>query len=141
MNTERNYIQEMRERDFLNKFDKVIKQMIDANITYKTTKVCIMVSRQPAPCFYVSLEQALYQYRLFKHGKSHIKNEERRKMYAEIFARFENLMDMAGGEAYQYQIMDIVLQQEAPSFYLNEASALQFYYNAVKNKRIKARNK
>lgn len=60
-------------------------------------------------------------------------------MFAEIFTRFEYIMNLSGGTMYQYTAMEIVLNQEAPCFYLNDTSAVLFYYKARKNKRNKAR--
>jgi hypothetical protein len=98
-----------------------------------------MVANSAAPCFYVTQEQALKQYRRYKYGHSNIKNDVRRQMFAEIFVRFENLMKQAN--MYQYAAMDIVLNQPAPSFYFTDLSAIRFYYNAMEKKRekIKAR--
>lgn len=135
MITERNLIQERKETDFLKEFDNVVKQLRSADIEYKTNKVCSLVAQRPAPCFYVSIEQALYQYRLYKQGISNIRNSVRRRMYAEIFARFENILETTPTHKFQYEIMEMVLKQPAPCFYLDDYSALQFYYNAIKKRR------
>lgn len=58
-------------------------------------------------------------------------------MYAEIFARYEKLMEASGGMVYQYRMMELVLNQTAPSFYLSEESAPVFYYKAMRKKRNK----
>lgn len=99
------------------------------------------MAKIPAPCFYVSLETAFYQYRLYKQGKSNIRDEERRKMFAEIFVRFENLMSQTAGSMYMYAAMDEVLRQPAPSFYLTDGSAIVFYYNARKKRKLKAKTR
>jgi hypothetical protein len=139
--TERSYILERKERDFLDSFDAVVKELRSQDVVFKTTDICKLVAKMSAPCFYVSLETAIGQYQLYKRGKSNIRDEERRKMFAEIFVRFENLMKQASGSMYQYAAMELVLSQPAPSYYLADGSAIVFYYNARKKKRLKYRNK
>lgn len=139
--SEKNLILEKREADFLRIFDTMVKSYRERNILFKTTDICKDVAKQPAPCFYVTTEQALHQYRLYRKGQSNIKSIERRKMFAEIFTRFEYIMNMSQGSLYQYAAMDIVLSQEAPCFYLNDTSAVLFYYKARRNKRNKIKNK
>lgn len=139
--TEKDLILEQREKDFLKVFDETSKTLAANHIVFKTVDICRMVANSTAPRFYVSLEQALYQYRLYRKGKSYIRCEERRKMYAEIFTRYEKLMELSGGSAYQYNIMDIVLSQEAPSFYMSNQYAPLFYYKAMNKKRKKTKYK
>lgn len=95
------------------------------------------MANQAAPRFYVSLEQALIQYGLYKNGKSNICSVVRRQMYAEIFARVDSVIQLSRGIMPYYAAMEIVLEQQAPSFYLNDTSAVIFYYNACKHKRSK----
>lgn len=122
-------------------FDAVVKYFRDNNITFKTTDICKVVAKTPAPCFYVSTEQALFQYWLYKNGKSDIRNEVRRKMYAEIFVRFEDLMKRSGGSMYLYAAMEVILSQTAPCFYLNDSSAISFYYRAMEKKKEKSKKR
>jgi hypothetical protein len=104
-----------------------------------TRNLCKIVAKQAAPCFYVSLEQALFQYGLYKNGKSNICSEVRRQMYAEIFTRVEKLIELSCGIMPRYTAMEIVLAQEAPCYYLNDVSSWRFYYKACKNKRMKSK--
>ena len=97
------------------------------------------MAKQAAPRFYVSLEQALRQYGLYKNGKSQINDVIKRQMYAEIFARVDKIISLSRGIMPRYAAMEIVLEQEAPSFYLNDTSAVLFYYNACRHKRKKGK--
>ena len=93
-----------------------------------------MVAVQPAPRFYVDVASALIQYRDYKKGRSHIRGVERRKMYAEIFCRFERRMNAlieTGQVAIQTEVMKSVLEQEAPSFYYDGNSAVKMYYREL----------
>lgn len=135
--TQRNLILEQKERDFLSVFYETLNEYQRLGVPIDTKSLCRIVAKQAAPCFYVSLEQALLQYGLYKNGKSNICSEMKRSMYAEIFARVEKLIKMSNGIMPRYAAMEIVLAQKAPCFYLNDTSAWLFYYNACKHKRQK----
>lgn len=137
--TQRNLILEQKEKDFLSAYDETLRKYQRLGVPIDTRNLCKVVANQVAPCFYVSLEQALFQYGLYKNGKSNICNEVRRSMYAEIFTRVEKLIEMSCGIMPRYTAMEIVLAQEAPCFYLNDTSAWLFYYNALKHKRMKSK--
>jgi hypothetical protein len=101
--------------------------------------VCQLVANSHAPRFYITTEKALEQYRSYVHGKSCVCNEEKRKMYAEIFSKFEYLMSFTKGDYTMYDIMEIVLAQPASSFYIKDP--VSYYYRAMRWKRYKARKK
>lgn len=137
--TQRNLILEQKERDFLSAFYKALDEYQRLGVLIDTKSLCRIVAKKAAPCFYVSSEQALLQYGLYKNGKSNICSETKRRMYAEIFARVEKLIELSNGIMPRYAAMEIVLAQEAPCFYLNDTSAWLFYYNACKHKRNKTK--
>ena len=137
--TQRNLILEQKEKDFLHAFDETLKSYQRLGIPIDNRSLCRIVAKQAAPCFYVSLEQALFQYGLYKNGRSNICNELRRRMYAEIFVRVDKLIELSNGIMPRYTAMEIVLSQEAPCFYLNDTSAWLFYYNACRHKRKKGK--
>lgn len=97
-----------------------------------------MVAAQPAPRFYVDASSALHQYNCYKRGCSRIHGVERRKMYAEIFSRFERKMKLlvaTGQVASKKTVMESILEQEAPSFYYDGDSAAKIYYKEMLKQR------
>lgn len=50
-------------------------------------------------------------------------------------------MREANGSMYQYAAMELVLSQPAPSFYMGDTYAVQFYYNAMEKKKLKAKSR
>lgn len=93
-----------------------------------------MVASMPAPRFYINSETASRQYNRYKKGKSSIHEIEKRKMYAEIFARYENKIDIlrkSGQKCFKQDIWDSILLQEAPSFYYSGMSSVVAYYKAI----------
>jgi hypothetical protein len=137
--TQRNLILEQKEKDFLSAYNETLSKYQRQGVSIDTCSLCKIVAKQAAPRFYVSPEQALLQYGLYKNGKSNICSEVRRQMYAEIFARVEKLIEISCGIMPRYIAMETVLAQEAPCFYLNEGSSWQFYYKACRNKRMKSK--
>lgn len=137
--TQRNLILEQKEKDFLSVFYETLREYQRLDVPIDTRTLCRIVAKKAAPCFYVSLEQALLQYGLYKNGKSNICSETKRRMYAEIFVRVEKLIELSNGIMPRYSAMEIVLAQQAPCFYLNDTSAYLFYYNALRHKRKKTK--
>ena len=97
-----------------------------------------MVAVMPAPRFYVNADEAMQQYYYYKKGRSCIRGIERRKMYAEIFIRFERKMELlkaTGQRAIKIDTMESILTQEAPSFYYSSKSAAVVFYRTQLEKR------
>ena len=97
-----------------------------------------MAASLPAPRFYVDVETAMKEYNLYKNGLSCIRNKTRRRMYAEIFARYEKIAKViaeSGQTLSKRTIMANVLKQTAPSFYYSDNSAWKIYYYIMAKKR------
>lgn len=125
-------------KDFIAKFDEVQRSFRQQGLNYNIAAICKMVASLPAPRFYINSFEALKQYSLFKRGMSNIHSESRRRMYAEIFARFDNLTQVikaTGQKVSKSEIMKRVLSQEAPCFYYSDDSALKMYYRMMQRKR------
>lgn len=93
-----------------------------------------MVAAMPAPRFYINAETASRQYNRYKRGVSNIHEVEKRKMYAEVFARYENkirLLKESGQRCSKLDIWESILLQEAPSFYYSGMSSVVAYYKAL----------
>lgn len=82
----------------------------------------------------------MWQYSQYQKGLSKIHSDSKRRMYAEIFARYEHLMNIAkasGQRAFKTDIMTRVLEQEAPSFYYEPGVAPQMYYRYIRKRNKK----
>lgn len=98
-----------------------------------------MAAAQPAPRFYVETHSALLQYKKFKNGTSNILFPEKRKMYAEIFARYESAMNALNNPTkrfYKHIVMEKVLSQPAPCFYLDESTAVKKFYQYTMERQL-----
>lgn len=126
----------LKQRDFVNKVDEVHKMFIKQGLNYRLKDICSVVAASHAPRFYIEEEEALEKYHSYLRGESAIRKENTRRMYAEIFSRYEHYMKIAhaSGQIFKkYETMRRVLEQEAPSFYYDSNTALKTYY-CFKNK-------
>lgn len=104
-----------------------------------TAELCRLAASRPAPRFYVTVREAVLLYKKYKNGTCCIRHEERKKMYSEIFARYENAMEKvseANRRRLSKVIMGKILEQPAPSFYYNPISAAPLYYRFMSDKRM-----
>lgn len=125
-------------QDFVQKVDEAQRLFREQGLNYSITSICKMVAAMPAPRFYIYPEKALSQYSLYRNGKSDIRSDSRRRMYAEIFARYENMVRIAietGQRVCKKDIMRRVLEQEAPCFYYDGCASWRMYYRFLKRKR------
>lgn len=133
-----------KEADFLAKVDELQRMAIAHDLVYKTTDICKMAAREPAKRFYIDAKTALEQYCKYRKGESMIQKNECRKMYAEIFSRFERIMTIkrvSGQKIVMHELMEEVLESEAPCFYYEEGSAVKMYYRFMSRKRERDRKR
>lgn len=93
----------------------------------------------PAPSFYVEAESVLRKYYEYRKNPEAFKVGRRQDLLLELFKRYEEIRNKYGKSVCQYTIMEAIVNQPAPSFYLTPKYAITFYYNAMRNKRLKAR--
>lgn len=101
--------------------------------------ICKMVAASPAPRFYIEPRKAVEHYKKYRDGVSKIRHPMKRKMYAEIFARYEAIMSQISKNNRHYFriiVFEQVLKQPAPCFYLEENSAVKYYYKILYEKRL-----
>lgn len=137
-NKNRRQLAWQKRRDFLNAFEACRLQAKRAGLQLNTIELCKMAALQPAPRFYLEAKRAMKMYNLYKSGECCIRHEEKRKMFAEIFARYEKAMESVSENnkhRLSKTIMEKVLQQQAPSFYYDEDSAVKMYYRIMSDRR------
>lgn len=131
----------MKIRDFIAKVDEVQRCLNKQGLFYKIADVCKMAASMSAPRFYIDPITALKQYNKYIHGNSNIHNDTRRKMYAEVFSRYEKkigILKATGQIIRKIDAMESILNQQAPSFYYEDDSALKmYYYGLSKRKRTR----
>lgn len=124
--------------DFIVKVDEVRNSLIKQGLNYRIYDICKIACAMPAPQFYVDAKTALRNYCKYRNGLSCIRSIEKRKMYAEIFSRYENMANViisTGQTLRKTEVMESVLNQPAPSFYYDFESATKMYYYIMSRRR------
>ncbi len=92
--------------------------------------ICILMDH-PAPRFFVSFHTARRMVSLMIRGiKPKGINQNKLMMYQEILRRYIQ----AGGDGTQYKILEKIIQQPAPSLYVNRSTMRSIVYRSLKNK-------
>ena len=134
MQTEKTYNHHQKQLHFI----EAVQQLWDSKTFTRAnlSRICRRVATLSAPQFYITPKQALEQYNRYKHtGRIYCKNPHIRQMYIDIFERYEQQVSN-GDDDFKYIIMQNVLSEPAPSFYINPNNAMTFYYRAMKYKRM-----
>ena len=95
------------------------------------------LTEQPAPCFFVEYEDARRNVSLILRGKPAAVNLENphSRVYIHIAERLQKHPHYISGKRYRYSpIMDI-LEEPAPSFYLDEETIKGLIYRNLRKKR------
>lgn len=140
--TKGNELSNRKLQDFIAKIYEAQRCFHQQGLNYNIAAICKIVASRPAPRFYVYPFEALKQYSLYLQGRSRIHSDSRRRMYAEIFARYEYLValtEASGQKVVKGELMKRVLEQEAPSFYYEENSAIKMYYRFMQRNRRRKR--
>lgn len=121
--------EEERNRDLLRTFRRLIEQ---------STEICMekifkQLVLQPSSRFWVSGERAAIVISDIMRGKQTLKRmrPKKREMFEEIYRRFKMLQKRMPGKTIQ-ELAAIIVEQEAPMFYLEPKSAMMYVQNAKK---------
>lgn len=134
MNTEKDYITLARDNDFLNAYLEAVKANYYAG--KRTSEICEMVANSSAPRYYVSAEEALHQYNVFKKtGFVEVKQESSVRMYLELFKKFEDVLSSARGEMTKIDAMTYAINTPASCFFLKPSFARVYIYRVMRRRR------
>lgn len=137
--SERIYNFHLRQLHFIEAVNKLWKKTPSGKLNLKN--LCTLAAAtSPAPRFYVTPRHALDQYFDYKRtGVVCRKNDVAKDMYKCIFERYEKALEKNNGVEFRYSVMQNVLDEAAPSFFLSPKSAYSFYCRAIEYKRSLAR--
>lgn len=124
---------EERDSDFLSSYLSVIKDHGKSAPFIKKEYILAQAIQRPAKRFYVSEEQCTRVISsMLKGKKGDIENPLKREMYAEIFQRVRQMIGST--DQSLPDIIQTVINQPAPRFYLTLESAQILYYELIKQK-------
>lgn len=131
---------EERDEDFLSSYLSVIKDHGKSAPFLKKEYILVQTIRRPAKRFYVSEEQCIRIIGdMLKGKKEEIKNPLKAEMYREIYKRVREILENT--DQALPDIIQTVISQPAPRFYLTLESAQILYYELIKQKKCGTRGR
>ena len=127
-------IREQRKEAVINTFFETVKKM-SANNPYVTNKeILAKAVHKEAPRFFVNYESARRFISLMaRRKKLPVINKNKRAMYNEIYRRFK---ERCKGETGHYKMLEEILEEPAPSFYLDESTFQGIVYKTLRERHI-----
>ena len=97
------------------------------------------VAKSPAPRFYISFERARNLISLLERGKQiPISNKNSIAQIEELYRRYKQRVEERS-KRYKYLILEEIIKEQAPSFYLEEESICYYIYR--RQRLLSKRNK
>ena len=128
------YVREMRRQDVINSFFGTMKELHKTRPYITQSEVIEEASRKSASRFYVTFENARRFISLLMRGKRlPITNSNKRKMYMEIYRRYREQVKDSDAR-YKYLILEDIIEEPAPSFYLDEETFRGIVYSTLRKK-------
>lgn len=127
-------IREIRKEAVVNTFFDTIKRLSQNNPLTTHKEAIERAVQSAAPRFFVTYENAQRLISLMARKKPLPKiNKNKIEMYKEIFRRY---MKQCKGRYGRYEILESILQEPAPSFYLDANTFQGILYKTLRERRI-----
>lgn len=133
-NTSNCSVREMRKQDVINSFYESYKELRKVKPFATQNEVIEYAAKRKAPRFYVTFENARrFISILARKKKLPIINENKIAMYKEIFRRYmQQVKD--SNKRYKYLILEKIIEEPAPSFYLEEETFRGIIYKTIRKR-------
>lgn len=126
-------ISEMRKQAVIEAFFDTLTKMRKDNPNISLGEVIKEAVKSSAPRFYVSFENTRRFISLLARKKRlPIKNSNRVAMYKEIYARY---LKRIKEQCCNYTILESILEEPAPSFYIDEGTFKGLLYRSIRERR------
>ena len=128
-------VREMRKQDVINTFYESYKELKKSKPFATQNEVIEYAVKSEAPRFYVTFENARrFVSLLLRKKKLPIVNENKLEMYKEIYRRYiKQVKDC--NKRYKYLILEKIIEEPAPSFYLEEETFRGIIYKTLRNRK------
>ena len=132
-------IKEERNLSLYRGYENKIKELGSTARLMSMRSVINMVINSSAEKYYISLERAVEAVTLCEKGKiQNVAKKNTRKMYQSIYEKKKKKRkDVYFKWCYKYQVVDIVINSTAPSYFMDIENAMIVIYTALKNRRKK----
>lgn len=127
-------VREMRKQDVINSFYESYKELKKTRPFATQNEVIEHAVKSEAPRFYVTFENARrFVSLLLRKKKLPIVNKNKLEMYKEIYRRYIKQMKDCN-KRYKYLILEKIIEEPAPSFYLEEETFRGIIYKTLRNR-------
>ena len=127
-------VRDIRKRDVVNSFFESLKEVRKSRPYATQDEVIKHAVSKNAPRFYVTFENARrFVSMLARKKKLPLINSNKLAMYKEIYHRYlQKVKDT--GKRYKYIILEQIIEEPAPSFYLDEQSFRGIVYRTLRER-------
>lgn len=133
-NTMNNSVREMRKQDVIDSFYESYRKLRKDKPFATQNEVIEYASKCEAPRFYVTFENARRFISLLSRKKRlPIVNENKIAMYNEIYRRYKQQVKDVD-KRYKYIILEKIIEEPAPSFYLEEETFRGIIYKTLRKR-------
>lgn len=137
-NTIKNSVRDIRRQDVVNSFFGSLKELRKTKPFVSQSEVIEHASKSSAPRFYVTFENARRFVSLLMRKKElPITNKNKVEMYKEIYRRYRKQAQECDSR-YKYLILEDIIEEPAPSFYIDEETFRGIVYRALRSNGNKA---
>lgn len=136
--TEKKSIRNMRKNDVITTFFETMKEMRKENPLATQNQVIEKAVKGKAPRFYVTFENARrYISLMMRKKRLPLVNKNKMEMYKEIYNRYIKRIRESSSH-YRYIILEKIIEEPAPSFYLDEETFRGIIYKTLRERNIAA---
>ncbi len=134
-NTLNSSVREMRKQDVIDSFFDSLKELRKSKPFATQNEVIEHAVKKGAPRFYVTFENARrFISLLSRRKKLPLVNSNKLEMYKEIYKRYmQQVKDSS--KRYKYLILEKIIEEPAPSFYLDEETFRGIIYKTLRRKK------
>ncbi len=126
----------MRRNDVIETFFDTMKEVRKSNPLATQNEVIETAVNSKAPRFYVTFENARrYISLMMRKKRIPIVNKNKMAMYKEIYNRYIKRIQESSSH-YRYVILEKIIEEPAPSFYLDEDTFRGIVYKTLRERKI-----
>lgn len=126
-------LNELREKSIKSAYFDVMKSIQKKTRYVSTNEIIQELMKKEAPRFYISFESTRRIISKMHRGiRLDISNKNKLSMFNEIYKRY--LEEVKEHDCPNYYILEQIIEQPAPSYYLNLKSMKSIVYKSIKSK-------
>ena len=138
MDKENKSVRNMRKKDVISAFFETMKEVRTSNPLATQNEIIEMAVKKNAPRFYVTFENARRYISLMTRKKRlPLVNKNKMEMYREIYNRYLKRIKETSSH-YRYVILEKIIEEPAPSFYLDEETFRGIIYKTLRERKVSA---